>query len=410
MNTLDNIEQKPITTNAASVASDPSLVQFRKNRVSAWKKVYSGEVSARSEYNKKVSFAGGTYSSAEEIRKALSQADSNVDKLIETSKKLYATNPIYASVIDYISNMFLWRYKVTPHKSYIKSKAKSKKPINEDDFGVIYNLMLEAAEGLSIPTKFPAVLSLLFTTGSVYLTTICDEDAIVIDTILLPNKYCRKIGETQYGTNIIQFDCNYFSQLNLSKDEMATYIESFPVEIIDAYKKYANNPNERWVTLDPRFSTGLLLNDMSIPTYIYLLGGIINYEKYQDNELKRSANALKYLISHTMPHYQDNLIFEVEEVDAIHKSLKKVIEKGDDVRLITSYGDVAVHRIAENDTAENQVLSKAFASLFNIGGLNNTIFTGDSVEAIKKSLIRDQEKSWKFVEQLISFYTIAINN
>lgn len=149
---------------------------------------------------------------------------------------------------------------------------------------------------------------------------------------------------------------------------------------------------------------------MSIPTYFYLLGGILDYEKYQDNELERNDNLLKYLVVHTMPHYEDNLIFEVDEVEAIHKSLKRIVDTGEKARLITTYGDVHVDRISENDTSENQVLSKAFAAIFNNAGFNSGLFTGDSVTALEMSLIRDKGRVWKHVQSLLNFYTIAINN
>ena len=111
-----------------------------------------------------------------------------------------------------------------------------------------------------------------------------------------------------------------------------------------------------------------------------------------------------------MPHYEDNLIFEVDEVEAIHKSLKQIVDTGDKARLITTYGDVHVDRISESYTAENQVLSKAFASIFNNAGFNSSLFTGESVTAINLSLIRDKGRVWKHVQALLNFYTIAINN
>ena len=73
-----------------------------------------------------------------------------------------------------------------------------------------------------------------------------------------------------------------------------------------------------------------------MPTYFYLYGGILDYEKYQDNELERNENQLKYVVVHEMPHYEDKLIFEVDEVKAIHQSLSRVISNGDKARLITT--------------------------------------------------------------------------
>ena len=87
------------------------------------------------------------------------------------------------------------------------------------------------------------------------------------------------------------------------------------------------------------------MNELGIPTYIYVLGGILDFEKYQDNELERNENALKYLVVHTIPHYEDQLIFEVDEVEAMHKSLRKIIDTGNKSRLITTYGDIKVEKI-----------------------------------------------------------------
>ena len=401
-------ETEQFQKDAANFASD--LEQFRINRVKKLKELYSDEPSLKRKLNQNASYRSGTYANAKAVRSALESALSNRTSVVETSKKLYAINPIYASVIDYISNMYMWRYKVLPHKVYTKSKAKLKKQAKADDFNLIYNLMIEAVDGLSIETKFPAMLSLLYINGAVYFTTFCDEESITIDTVLLPDKYCRKVGETQYGTNIIQFDFSYFQDTGAQGEDLNNLLKTFPKEFQSGYRRFQTDQNLRWQTLDPHYSSALLLNEMSIPTYFYLMGGILDYEKYQDNELERNDNLLKYLVVHTMPHYEDNLIFEVDEVEAIHQSLKRIVDTGEKARLITTYGDVHVDRISENDTSENQVLSKAFAAIFNNAGFNSGLFTGESVTALEMSLIRDKGRVWKHVQSLLNFYTIAINN
>ena len=142
--------------------------------------------------------------------------------------------------------MYTWNYKVTPHKLYAKTKAKLKKKMKDDDFQLMYNLMLEVVDGLSIETKFPALLTLLFTTGSVYFTTYCDEENYAIDTILLPNKYCRKIGETQFGAAIIQLDMSYVDDLGGNSDELKkAFLEGFPVEFKKYYNAYKRDSKKR---------------------------------------------------------------------------------------------------------------------------------------------------------------------
>ena len=153
-----------------------------------------------------------------------------------------------------------------------------------------------------------------------------------------------------------------------------------------------------------------MLNDYGIPTYLYIYGSILDYEQYQDNELERNENALKYIVIQTMPHYEDKLIFEMDEVKALHQSMKKVIDKGDKARLLTTFGTINVEKLSENDTVENEVLLKAFKAIFNNAGFNSNIFTSDSVTALKYSLIRDRGLVWKYIQALSSFYSIAINN
>jgi len=389
---------------------DLKITQFRKDRVKILETLYADEPSTARRYNRSTSGIGNKPKTASEVRTLLETSFTSNTKAVELSQKVYATNPIYSDVIEYLANMFMWRYKVTPHRLYTKSKAQAKKEIPEDEFLSQYRLMLEVVDGLSIETKFPAILRNLFISGAVYFTTMINEESYTVDTLLLPSKYCRKIGETQYGTALIQFDFSYFDDTGLTDADLNDYLKSFPKDFKRCYNKYKANANLRWQDLDPHYSSGLLLNDYGIPTYLYILGGILDYEKYQDNELERNENALKYIVVQTMPHYEDKLIFEVDEVKALHNSMKKVIDKGEKSRLLTTYGTISVEKLAENDTVENQVLSKSFKAIFNNAGFNSGVFTSDSVTALKYSLIRDKGLVWKFVQGLASFYSIAINN
>ena len=391
-------------------SNNTNLTDFRINKVKKIEEMYSGEASARAKLGLTHTYGSNSLTSAAAVRDALKKAISNNTTISNISKELYVVNPIYASLINYFSNMFLWRYKVIPHRVYTKSKAKSKKVVNEDDFRLIYNLMIEMVDGLSIETKFPALLSLLFTQGGAYISTVLNEESLTIDTILLPDQYCRKVGETQYGTSIIEFDFSYFSSLGLTGKDLDNYIKTFSKEFQKLYRKYQNDQNLRWQMLDPHYSTGFFLNEKAVPTYVYMYGSIIDFEKYQDNELTRNENLLKYIVSHKMPVYQDKMIFEMDEIASLHKNLRKIVDTGDYARLITTFGDVQVHKIADNENSENNILSHAYENIFSTGGLNKTLFTGESVEALKISIARDKNMVWNYVQEFLNFYTIAINN
>lgn len=387
------------------------VTKFRVNRAKSFEDIYSDEVSRKNRQDQTSVYNSTALSKAAQVRDLLKKAISDKNSLVESSKELYALNPIYASVINYLANIFTWQYKVTPHRVWTKSKAKARKKIDTDDFKILYNHMLEIVDGLSIETIFPELLTKLFICGATYMTTFLDEDSLTISTIVLPEKYCRTVGQTQYGTYIIQFDYSYFTDLGYTEDKLKIFLKGWPQEIQKGYRKYLSNQTDnRWGVLNPAFSTAVLLNEKGIPTLFYLLGGILDYEQYQDNELERSDNLLRYLVVHTIPHYEDQLIFEVDEVKALHKSLKKIVDNGDKARLITTYGDVHVDKISDDDDSATQVLANAFKAIFNNAGFNANIFTSDSVTALKMALIRDRSFVWKFVEEYLSFYNICINS
>lgn len=384
--------------------------QFKIDRSKKLKDLYADETSRAQRQGSTLSSSPFIYKTPTEVRKALLDAISDKATLVDNSEKLYAVNPIYATIINYYANMFTWQYKVTPHKIWTKSKAKAKKEMKPEDFNITYNLMLEVVDGLNIEVKFPDLITKLLTTGSVYITTYLDEQTLTINSLLLPTKYCRTIGQTQFGTYIIQFDCSYFTALGYTQNELNEFLKSWPKEFKKAYTTYLADQTKRWYTLDPHYSTAIMQNERGIPTLFYLYGGILNYEKYQDNELERNSNLLRYLVVHTIPHYQNELLFEVDEVKAIHKSLRKIIEDNDKTKLITTYGEAHVEQVAKNDNADNEILTKAYNSVFNNAGLNGGLFISDSVTALQMTIARDKQYIWRFVQALVTFYNLSINN
>lgn len=394
---------KPNKSNDAAI--------FRINRVKSLSSLYEDEVSRKNRSSQTLTYSSGTYTTAAQVRAALESAIANKETIVQSSKELYITNPIYASVINYLANMFTGQYKVVPHRTYTKSKSKAKKVISEDDYRIIYGLMVEIVDGLSIETLMPELLTRLFINGATYFTTVLDEESLTISTLILPEKYCRTIGQTQYGSYIIQFDCSYFTDLGYNEPDLKEFLKGWPKDIQKAYRKYlTDGTNARWATLDPAYSSAVLLNEKGIPTLFYLYGGILAYEQYQDNELERNENLLRYLVVHTIPHYEDQLLFEVDEVRALHKSLKKIVDNGDKSRLITTYGDVHVDKISQDADATTETLLNAYKAIFNNAGFNANMFTSDSVTALKMALVKDKTFVWKFLQMYINFYNVCVNS
>ena len=139
----------------------------------------------------------------------------------------YATDPIYAGIIDYLSNMFLWRYYYFPIK--IREEA------SDADFSSVYELMTQIIDGLSVETTFPHIMTKLFKEGAVYLYTVKDNKSKTISTLMLNPSYCKPILVSQYGTGVFQFDVKYFDDLGLRGEDLEQSLDFFPEELTSAY-------------------------------------------------------------------------------------------------------------------------------------------------------------------------------
>ena len=327
--------------------------------------------------------------------------DATLEKQRDYSKQAYTFYPVYSNIVDYLSNMYNWRYTFVP--SLVKEKG--------GDYGEVYQLMADVVDGLSIETTFPMVLTELFTSGAAYLITTKNTSAKTITTLKLPYKYCRPSAISQYGTVIYQFDFSYFDSLGLSSEELETIFEYYPKEMrgqYDAYKKDARNM--QWQMLNPKFAGAILLNEIGFPNKLYSLFGILQYQQYASNELERNGQLLDKIVSHKLPTWQDKLIVDIDEMSELHQSMAKVIAKNNHVRMLSTFGDIQVHSIGEDQSKENKTMENAYNTIYDNNGLNHSLFSGESVKALECALLRDKALVWKYVEQLVSFYNVVVNN
>ena len=347
------------------------------------------------------------FSTQTEILTKLLSADGtgNRNQIVKASRLLYATNPIYAKIIDYFANMFLPRYYVTPRI------LPGNKKLEGDKWLDIYNQMVEIADGLNIDTKMVQILRDLFVEGGVYMTTLYHEENQAIDILILPSEYCQRVGETIVGTDVIQFNFSYFDSLGLNDKEIKDLFEGFPEEFGAAYRAYKADNKKRWTVLDPRFSSSILLNQKAIPTLFYSLIGIVNYQNYAQNELDKSTQSIQTIVEHHIPTYQDKLLLEMPEMKLLHKKLSSIVRTAKNTRLVTTIGNVNVHQLLKDaGNVADKTLENAYKSIFDSAGLNNGLFYGTNQYSVETSMSIDRGYVWHYVEKLANFYNVVINN
>ena len=326
----------------------------------------------------------------------------NVTVVRNYSREAYTFYPIYASIIDSLKNMFYWRYVFYPR--LVKEKKKT------SDYEEIYNNMAEVVDGLNIETTFPHLLGKLFVDGALFLTTTKRTGSKTVSTIVLPPERCRVTGATQFGTSVFQFDFAYFDDQGFTKDQLDKIFPMYPPEMRTLYDAYKKDSKLRWQKLNPKFAAGFILNEHAFPTYLRSVGAIMQYDQYRTNELERSEQQLVKIIAHKMPTWEDKLVVEIPEMTALHQSMAKTLTKNKYVRMLTTFGDLDVLSIGEDQSKENKTLSNAYAAIFNVDGENDNLYSGNSKESREFSLRRKESIVWKYVQDLVAFYNLVINN
>lgn len=340
---------------------------------------------------------------------------SDPTKAADVSETLVASNGIYAEIIEYYTNLPLYRYTVIP----AKAKEPSGKKDSAERYKKVYNEMISVVDGISIEVTYPKILQTGLIYGIIYLYTEKNKSTNTIETFMLPHKYCRKGFSTNYGTDTVVFDLKFFDDIKMRlssssglKIEDEEFYDLFPKELVDKYNDYKNDPqNLRWQELEPKFSTAISFSQNSMPPKLYANFGLIDYDIIKANEVTRSQNELEKILVHEIPHNSDGeLMFDFEEAVEIHESMARALSGVKGLKLLTTFGKTDLKELQSEKTKENKTIMQSYDGIFYGAGMNPEIFRGDNNDSLKVALQKDKAYIFKMLDLIVNFYNLAINN
>lgn len=348
-------------------------------------------------------------SNKEALMDLIESSIDNPSQIAEVSNLLHSFDPNYSKIIEYYVNLFYIRYLVVP----TAAKNTTLEEIKDEDYKKSYEKMMEVIDGMFLETTVTDLLEELFKTGSVYMTTTKNNVSQTATILMLPKSYCRTIYQTNFGTNAIQFDFRYFDQ-NFQGLETEEVLKLFPSEFSKLYNEYKNDSSgareSYWKILDTRYSTSIIVNSSEYAPFITALNGILEYETVRDNELKKSSNELKTILTHRIPMVDDRPIFDMDEVVSIQKAISKVTSNHEGLETITVFGPTEVVKLQEEGKAENKRINQSYNTIFNASGLNANSFNGSTDKALEYSFTAAKGFVWKFIEKISAYLNLTVNN
>ena len=354
------------------------------DRSAALRELYAGEDEIRNLLNSSGG-RGRPPMKREEYNRMMSNLKSAGNKKIavDTSKEAYATQRQYANVVDYLTNMYLWRY------YYVPVKKEERRANGNLTYSEIYDIITDVMDGMNVKVTFPNILAKLFIEGEVFLYNVKDEAANTVSTLTLPAEFCTPVMVSQYGTGIYRFKLSYFDSFNLRKEALADLLTLFPKEITDAYFAYKNKNGEKEIIIDGRYGAYIQINETGTPPFLGMIGSLIDYQDYKKNELQKNSSELDSILVNRIPIYEDRPIFEVPEARSLHTAVAKSLAGNDRLRLLTTFGGVERIPLQEKSSVQNDTIRKAHEAVYYDSGLNTSIFNEKTREGVEASLKRD---------------------
>lgn len=341
--------------------------------------------------------------SKEDIESLLTRAYADPTDAGDVSETLSSLDSNYAKIISYFSNMFYTRYTVFP------VLQTGQEPIEGEEYMEMYEQMVNIVDGAKLEVAVPEIIQDVLIRGSSYVYGVESPQAETITLVSLPDEYCRTVYKTNQGTNIIEFDFTYFDQF-MDNEDLEQVFEIFPDEFRTLYQQYQSEPQDEWLQLDKAYATSFFKNSAEMPPFLKALEGILEYEGFRANELTKSDNRLKSILTHQIPIFENEPVFSLEEIKQVQKEVNKIVRQHKGLESITTFGDTELIRLQEEGAVENKQIKQSYETVFNSSGLNSTIFTGDSDAALEINQSADEAYVWELITKINQYINVLINN
>lgn len=232
--------------------------------------------------------------------------------------------------------------------------------------------------------------------GVYYGYTIQQKNAAYLQK--LPWQYCR----SRYKLNnrpVVEFNLKYFDE-NFSDISYRTKIlKMFPKEIQKAYlsykrgtlKKDFDGDDSGWFVLDPAYAIKFSLNG-DIPLFIAIIPKLMDLEEAQDLDKDKMKQNLIRLIIQEMPIDKNgDLIFDVDEAQALHANAVKMVGDAIGIDVLTTFADVKVEDLADHGNVSTvDQLDKVERTVYNEAGVSQNQFNATTNLALEKSIANDE--------------------
>ena len=353
--------------------------------------------------------------------------DNDLASMREISNFFYKASGIYARLCRYMAYLYKYDWFITPYVEGCLGLLDTSAGLYDD----IQNEQADLKSRQKIFTNFFNVLNFfdefevkrfcgkialkVIRNGCYYGYLIAQNNKVVVQQ-LLP-AYCR----SRYQINnrpAIEFNMKFFDDMYKDTEQRNAVLNLFPKEFkkgYTLYKKGKLKPMFRgdaagWYLLDPRCTIKFNLNDGDYPPFLSVIPYIIDLDDAQGLDKKRMEQKLLKILIQKMPIDKNgDLVFDVDEAQALHNNAVRMLSKAIGIDVLTTFAEVDVADTSDKGNQSNiDELEKVQRTVYNEAGVSQMQFNSDSNTALNNSILNDEASMYDLLLQFESFLNLLL--
>ena len=343
----------------------------------------------------------------ETVLKAI--ADYDLKTMREISDFFYKTSGIYGRIVRYMAFMYRYDWFVTP---YINNQNVNQDKILKNFYGCLTTL-----DNFEVKKTLGEIALEILKYGAYYGYKVKTSNGIVLQQ--LPVNYCR--SRFNYGKKpAVEFNMKYFDEQFRDTTQKMKVLKLFPEEFSKGYILYKQGklPPEfqgdtnGWYLLNPEQTVKFTANGEDYPAFISVIPLILDLDEAQELDKKKTMQRLLKIIIQKMPLDKNgDLIFDVDEAQAIHNNAVQMLGRAIGIDVLTTFADVEVADMnATAAEAQTDDLSRIERQVYNEAGVSQMQFNTDGNIALEKSILNDEATMYNMVLQFEQFLNELIKN
>ena len=325
------------------------------------------------------------YFNTKVIEKIISSG--NIDEIIALSRFYYKINGLYKRIIIYFSTMLLYDTVVVP--KFVKQN------IEKNKFLKNYYKTLAFVDKAYLAQEISRVFTTMLVDGIYYGLVYESADGSIVFGDL-PRNYCRTRFRSNTGNQILEFNVQYFDSFKTDA-ELRVILDTFPKSIRDYYAAWGKSEvSTPWYICKEYEGVAFICSldgsasQNAVPFFIQTIPAISRLKDYEEADLDSVQNELSKLVINQIPLDKENeLAFELPEVEAIHKGVVDMLSDNPHVNVMTTFCNTDVASLGSTVDNVRNDLGTVTHLVYNEAGVSKQLFDNDSAISIQYSVQND---------------------